>query len=253
MEWLNDMFVEMDWRQFIPSLVATIIGIFGPFWIQRRIEKSNKKKDALSKVDQLKIELKSMLKTIGSLEDDKRYIDPIKTPIWTGLQNTNESSLLSVLRKKPKTDKDKKQAVLSQDNTETKQIEAEDGGNAQTDNWYKAVYSLYGRIEEYNKWWNLYSTQRAAGRTPTELHAEKECIAGLKEKLCAEQLPNDEAQANEENEQAVSQELQVNKDGIPFLLNLLDEVIAVNTPFMQRLANGLRKVFRVKTNKKKSK
>lgn len=245
MDWLREMIFEMDWKQFIPSLVATVIGIFGPFWIQSRIEKSKRRKDALVKVKQLKSELKSMLKTIKSLEDNMRYIDPIKTPIWTGLQNTNESSLLSVLHKKPKELKIKKNnsgmvllEVEENANTKIKQTGSTDESDSQANTWYNIVYSLYGRIEEYNKWWNLYSTQRAAGRKLDDLHAEKSCIAELKEKLCSETLI-------EENV------VKENKDGIPFLLNLLDVVIAVNTPIMHRFFDKVRKIFRKNRQKDK--
>ncbi len=280
MDWIKEMIFEMDWKQFIPSLVATIIGIFGPFWIQSRIEKSKQKKDALEKVKQLKSELRTMLNTIKDLKDDEeRYIDPVKTPVWTGMQNTNESSLLSVLRKKPKADKKNKkrnnseeslsdnetsqkdkvivaelmvvasdnvvtepnEKLLVQANLDTIQSDIAYKDEVQSDNWYKAVYSLYGQIEEYNKWWNLYSTQRAAGRETKVLHNEKACIAKVKEKLCSYKLKNEE-----EIEE-------INKDGIPYLLQLLDDVIAVNTPTMRQFLNWLRKIFKSKTNKQKSK
>lgn len=256
MEWLHEMIFEMDWKQFIPSLVATIIGIFGPFWIQRRIEKTKQKTDALDRVEQLKSELDGVLKTIEDLNDEEeRYIDPVKTPVWTGLQNTNESSLLSVLRKKPKNKKkNKKKSSLEEvkDNSSVEQGEAESTQNTdavqqnivtdvvfdQNENWYNTVYALYGRIEEYNKWWNLYSTQRAAGREAKFLHNEKVCISNVKEKLCSKTLQKD---GNEIT----------NKDGIPYLLALLDVVIAVNTPLIRRFGNALRRIFRAKTNKQK--
>ena len=252
MQWLREMFCEMDWKQFIPSLIATIIGIFGPFWIQSRIEKSKQRKDALDKVEQLKNELEGVLTTIKELEDDeKRYIDPVKTPIWTGLQNTNESTLLSVLRKKPKAKKksylettqsnsadEYNKVVLQQSNAEVQQPNVADNNVDPNDNWYKAVYALYGRIEEYNKWWNLYSTQRAAGREVKALHNEKKCIAEVKEKLCSKMLTKE---GRDEK----------NKDGIPYLLELLDVVITVNTSLMRRVWNKLLSIFSIKTNRRK--
>lgn len=261
MEWLHEMIFEMDWKQFIPSLIATVVGIFGPFWIQRRIEKTKQKTDALDRVEQLKGELNGVLKTIQNLNDEEeRYIDPVKTPVWTGLQNTNESSLLSVLRKKPKSKKVKKNkkkssleeeggsnslekqndVTLIQDADVAQQAIMDDFVFDQNENWYNAVYALYGRIEEYNKWWNLYSTQRAAGREARALHNEKECISNVKEKLCSRTLQKDG--------KAIT-----NKAGIPYLLALLDVVIAVNTPLIRRLWNAIRGIFKTKTNKQTSK
>lgn len=244
MEWLHEMIFEMDWKQFIPSLIATIIGIFGPFWIQRRIEKSKQRTDALDRVEQLKSELGGVLKTIEDLNDEEeRYIDPVKTPVWTGLQNTNESSLLSVLRKKPKNKKSDKKKCSHEEvetNSSGEQNIVTDVVFDQNENWYNTVYALYGRIEEYNKWWNLYSTQRAAGREARALHNEKVCISNVKEKLCSKTLQKDGKEIT-------------NKDGIPYLLALLDVVIVVNTPIIRRFWNALRGIFRSKTNKQKSK
>lgn len=254
MDWLKDMFLYMDWKQFIPSLIATIIGIFGPFWFQRRIEKSKQKTDALERVEQLKSELSGILKTIEDLNDkEERYIDPVKTPVWTGLQNTNESSLLSVLRKKPKTKKNKTKGeaksnlsieqngtIMTENTDVVKQTIVTDFTFEQNENWYSAVYALYGRIEEYNKWWNLYSTQRAAGREAKALHNEKDCISKVKEKLCSKTIMKDDKE-------------ELNKDGIPYLLDLLSVVVAVNTPIGHRIRNALRRIFKMKNNKQASK
>ena len=148
-----DMFCDMDWRQFIPSLIATIVGIFGPFWIQSRLEKANKKKSALSLLEQIRDELNETFNTINGLEDNKRYIEPVKTPVWDGVKNTNEISLLTAIKS--------------------------------SEVWYKKIFSIYGGIDEFNKWWNLYSEQRTAGKTLKDLEPEKRCIAELKDRLCA--------------------------------------------------------------------
>lgn len=204
MEWLHEMFIEMDWRQFIPSLIATIIGIFGPFWIQSMIEKWNKKKAALKMISQIKGELKDIVGDIKQLGDNKRYIDPIKTPIWTGIQNTNEGSLLTILRKKAKSGNKQKRG---QQEVANQNVTADVSNRAKTD-WYKAVYSTYGLIDELNKWWNLYSEQRTAGRAPEDLQTVKNCINDLENTLCST--------AEEE------------KESIQYVLHLLDDVLAEN-------------------------
>ncbi len=206
MEWLKDMFIEMDWRQFIPSLVATIIGIFGPFWIQSMIEKVNKKKAALKMICQIKRELKDIAKEIKKLEDNKRYIDPIKTPIWTGIQNTNEISLLTILRKKKKKANKQKSEQLES----VTQNDIVDENNKPQSDWYKAVYSIYGLIDEFNKWCNLYSEQRTAGRPQNDpdIKTVKNCINDLENTLCS--LSDDEYES------------------IQYVLNLLDNVLTEN-------------------------
>lgn len=197
------MFCKMDWKQFIPSLIATIIGIFGPFWIQSRVEKSNKKKAALKMISQIISELKDIAVEIKKLEDNKRYLDPIKTPIWTGIQNTNECSLLTILQKKPKKVKRSKNA---QKEAKAQNVTTDEANK--NNDWYKAIYSIYGLVDEFNKWWNLYSEQRTAGRKPEELRTVKNCIKDLADTLCSTSKDN--------------------KESILYITNLLDGVMLAN-------------------------
>jgi len=268
MEWLHEMIFEMDWKQFIPSLIATVIGIFGPFWIQSRIEKSKQKRDALDKVKQIKSELEDILTTIRSLNvNERRYIDPIKTPVWTGVQNTSELSLLYILRKKPRIEKMKETLQSFAPNDEkwvqknmaiiknsTKQNEEEisertddaieaTNGLIQLESWYKAVCTLYGLIDEYNKWWNLYSTQRATGLVPEKLEPERTSIVALAIKLCINWDISENGESTD----------QINKEGIPFLLELLNEIIAVNTSILRKMLNNVHKFLKRMTKKQKSK
>ena len=167
MEWIKnafaDMICNMDWKQFIPSLIATFVGIFLPFFIQARIEKRKRQNAAKEMIEQIKTELKDTVKDIGRLEDDRRYIDPIKTPVWTGIQNTNEISLLAILRKKTK--KAEKLKTLS--------------GN-------KSEQEGTPNVDWYNKWRNLYTEQRTAGRAKEELKSVKNSINDLKDILCSQ-------------------------------------------------------------------
>lgn len=191
MKMLYEMLYEMDWRQFIPSLIATIIGIFGPFWIQKRIEKSRQKKDAIERVKQLKSELEKIMSVLNhEINEECRYIDPIKTPVWTGLLNTNESVLFLMLNdNKDKIDKN--------------------------GNWYDSVYTIYEYIDEYNKWWNLYSSKRASGITSSALDGEMNTIKGIKAGLIGkktiESIPS-----------------------IPNIIDLLDNVIKCNSKKHQK-------------------
>lgn len=192
------MFQNMDWGQFIPSLIATFIGIFGPFWVQSKIEKYRKNVDALNKVMQIKNELIRIREDLKSLNDNQRYIDPIKTPIWIGIQNSNELSLLSTLRNSH--NKQKKKHVANK----------EDAVN----DWYYAIFSVYGQIEELNKWWNLYTSLRAEGK---DLKKEKECIEQIQNNLSDEKNNSGDVES------------------IPQLIKLLDNIININATREKRI------------------
>lgn len=211
-----DMFVNMDWKQFVPSLLATIVGIFLPFFIQARIEKSKKKKSALDMIEQIKKELKRIVSDMEGLKENRRYIDPIKTPVWTGFNNTNEIALLSLLQTKKKSGKHNNSISSNSDvitnnasggageSEGTVVLAVGDTSIVEENEWYTALYSIYGLIDEFNKWWNLYSEQRTAGRTIEQLKDIKESIYSLKEKLCSKS-------SNE-------------KESIQYVLNILEKI-----------------------------
>lgn len=149
-DWFNDMTIGMDWHQFIPSLVATFVGIFVPFWIQGRHEKRQRRKDAIYKIKLIIKELKNALMQIQTREEKANqegavYIDPLQTPIGDELLNTSERVLLDELQKylRNKYKRQSKQA----------------GYEFVTANWYKMIFEVYANIATYNKLWEKYAEQ----------------------------------------------------------------------------------------------
>jgi len=143
---IDDLFVEMDWRQFIPSLVATFVGIFVPFLIQRHVDKTNRIKDALQHLCIIKKELQSIkvqIKKITSEKFEGLHLAPIKTPMWDGLRNANGLILISELHnyllKKEKRGEQQAEKIIAKKD------------------WYARIFSVYSGIDEYNRWWVLYS------------------------------------------------------------------------------------------------
>ncbi|MBD5585696.1 MAG: hypothetical protein HDQ88_11490 [Clostridia bacterium] len=143
---IDDLFVGMDLGQFIPSLVATIVGIFVPFLIQRRVDKNHRINDALQHLCVIRDELLSVKDQIAEIARenfDGLHLAPIKTPIWDGLRNSNGLILISELH--------------------NELLKKEKGKKAQAENtiakkdWYERIFSVYSGIDEYNRWWNLYS------------------------------------------------------------------------------------------------
>ena len=136
-----DLFVKMDWTEFIPNLIATFVGIFMPFFIQVRVEKSQKHDEAIHRIENIKTELTDIANIMIKLNYNQIHIDPIKTPIWDGLVNTNELLLIANAPEKKKY---------------RKGIQCKNEATHEVD-WYTLIYKIYGMIDEYNKWWNLYT------------------------------------------------------------------------------------------------
>lgn len=150
-----------DWSQFLAGFVATIIGIFGPFYLQSRIEKSNKKNRALHYLYDIKSELLSIKEQLLAVQKTDIYISPIKTPMWDSLINTNEIELLSLLKSKT---------------TEPTMPKLT-----------KQIFQIYDLIKEYNSWWNMYSQGAVVGsRSQAELGSIEVFIDELKQKLLCE-------------------------------------------------------------------
>lgn len=116
------------------DVLVTIIG----FWLALKgndyQEKRKEINSAKQCINDLKEELKNIDLLIKSLDnfDEGCYIDPLKTPVWTGLKNTNKLQLLAKLRQDQI---NKKEEVL----------------------WYNLLFEVYERIEEFNKWCNLFT------------------------------------------------------------------------------------------------
>lgn len=141
-ECLKDFTVRMDWKQFVPSLIATFVGIFVPFWVQSGREKKQHRKDALLKVEQIITELNKVKEDILSISPTSLNINPLKTPIGDSLLNSNEMQLLADLQRYylKKSEKRGNKTGIREDI-----------------DWYKLIFEVYSVLSEYNHWWNLYT------------------------------------------------------------------------------------------------
>ena len=149
-EWLKDMTIGMDWHQFIPSLIATFVGIFMPFRLQRRHDKKQRRKDAERLIKQIVEELETLRKDMQEREQKATeknaslFIDPLLTPIGDSLLNSNGMSILTdlqnYLNKKYKRSIKQNKLIA---NTE----------------WVKTISEVYARISNYNILQNKYAEQ----------------------------------------------------------------------------------------------
>ena len=146
----KEMFCEMDWKQFIPSLLATFVGIFVPFYIQGRQSKFHRRNDAIRRVNQIIEELSDLKNKILSREDEALnkgtvFINPLRLPIGDGLLKTNEMYLLSDLQKYIYRKFKRKR------NRESNFLMSSD--------WYKMIFEIYSDISTYNILWNKCAEQ----------------------------------------------------------------------------------------------
>lgn len=147
-----------DWSQFLACFVATIIGIFGPFYLQSLIEKRNKKRRAIQHLHDIKKELMSINEQLLAVQMSDIFINPVKTPLWDSLINTNETQVFSLLNSKI--------------------------AGSTISNFTKQIFQIYDLISEYNSWWNMYSQGAVVGsRSKEELKSIKVFIDQLKKKL----------------------------------------------------------------------
>lgn len=94
-----------NWDQFIPSIIATILGVFLPFWLQSRWEKHKEKKEKY-KLEQQKRqecgellsrisdELQTIINKLKSIQDNTTEQNPLKTMAWEEALNTGLVVLL---------------------------------------------------------------------------------------------------------------------------------------------------------------
>ena len=140
-DWLKEMTVGMKWDQFIPSLIATFVGIFVPFWIQSRLQKRQKRKEAIDKIRQIYEELESLKdKIIENLS-----IIRLETPIGDGLKNADEMALLADLQRYIR---GKYKRKIGQKNY-----------SFVSEDWYKMIFDVYAQVSNYNKLQEKYAEQ----------------------------------------------------------------------------------------------
>lgn len=170
---------QIDWSQFIPSVIATLIGFFLAIVFQQFIYEKVKdniknNKSAKSSIEKIIDELNTIISTLEEIDEKKLYIDPIKTPVWTACLNTNEIVLLSDFLDKKNL---KKEIPLCNN----KEIDI-----------CKRLFVVYGTIDEYNKWWNLASEQKI-NENENCYDSLLKLLDNIKKKLCDETFNEDSA------------------------------------------------------------
>lgn len=154
LEWLKTMFTEMfsgmDWKQFIPSLIATFAGIFVPFWLQSRLEKQQKRHDAVRIIGQLSDELRKVKTQMQdrekrAQEKNEIFVDALQTPIGNSLIESNEKQLLLDLQKylinKSKQKRNREKYAFA------------------NEEWYTKIFEIYADITTYNTLWGECAKQ----------------------------------------------------------------------------------------------
>lgn len=123
MEWLPDLGLDL----FVTT-IGFLLALFG----EAAYGKIKELEDARQCINDIKKELIDIKEVIQKVNPEKNiYIDPIKTPIWDGITNTNKIQLL---------------VKLQQYNKKKKNDEGI---------WYKNIFLVYNQIKEFNKWCNL--------------------------------------------------------------------------------------------------
>lgn len=111
--------MNIDWSDFVPSIIATLIG-FGLAIVGERIYDGSKEKVARKKlISFFTIEVESIMNYISSEKFDQMMINPIKMPTWKSAISSNNISL-----------------ILSE-------------------SWWQDLFSCYSELEDYNEWHNI--------------------------------------------------------------------------------------------------
>ena len=237
MDWVKqcfgDMFINMDWKQFIPSLIATFVGIFVPFFIQARVEKTHKLSEAVQRIEKIIAELSGIADKIIKLNYEQIHLYPIKTPVWDGLLNTNEMLLISNMQNKKKRKKNKNNVEENQEH-----------------DWYNMIYKIYGIIDEYNKWWNLYTEKLFLHDKDVVLEPILTQLKKLKMILCFNSFSDRNMRLAALNEINCQEADFKEEESIGYLLKVLNEKFFSKKA---RLIARIKNKFKSKKNKKKAK
>lgn len=109
-------FLSVDWTQFIPEMIATLVG-FGLALLGSKIYDNYKDKGERKRlVSSLVRELLIIDKTIDNLDLSLTWIKPIKYPVWDSAINANKIALI--------------------DDTD----------------WFRELCDLYDDVQDYNEW-----------------------------------------------------------------------------------------------------
>lgn len=83
-----------SWDQFIPSVIATVLGVFLPFLVQSLIEKGKKKGESKELLRRIYDELKNVIDKLKQIKDNTLEQNPLKTLAWDEALNTGLISML---------------------------------------------------------------------------------------------------------------------------------------------------------------
>lgn len=188
LDWLkkifwDDLLLGMDSSQFFFSLIATFIGVFLPFFIQRRRDASSRIEEAICSLKNIETELLSIKDEIGRIRSNgfkEVHLSPIQTPIWDGLLNSNGTMLLSELRK-----------YIQDFIKKNKKADSIKWGQK---DWYERVFRVYNSVGEYNRWWTLYTESIYNGRSKQEVEKLELGINKLNDELIGDITAGDDSQ-----------------------------------------------------------
>ena len=82
------------WDQFIPSVIATVLGVFLPFFIQSLIEKGKRKSESRDLLRRIYDELDGVINKLNNFQDNTLEQNPLKTMAWDEALNTGLISML---------------------------------------------------------------------------------------------------------------------------------------------------------------
>ena len=182
----------VDWSQFGPSVLATVIGFCLAIVFQQFVYELLKNKilnniKAKNIVIDIKKELERIAEVLHSLNNGIIYVDPIKIPVWEGILNTNEFELLLRFKKA------KFLKRVTDDKDLIKKYGKENLKNLNF-NLYDIIFSVYGIVQEYNKWWYIYSENYAEALASNgdkdKLEPIKDCINKIRDIMLKPTLDN---------------------------------------------------------------
>lgn len=180
-----------DWSQFVPSIIATVIGFLLAILFQQVIYEIIKSKflnrrRAEELIKDIKKELDKIYFELSKLDRNSAYVNPLKTPVWDGILNTNELALLERYKRAKVSKKhlkklnkisgfrDKNEAFISAI-PEKSRI-----------NLYDRIVTVYSVISDYNEWNRIITYEWAMAGAADKTGLIKGSLTTVDEKLTAQ-------------------------------------------------------------------
>lgn len=91
---LSSFFVEPEWNQFWPSMIATFVGFVLALLGQFAWERWKEKHDAKGLISRIKSELGDVITVLTAVTDTSLEAHPLKTLVWDEAINAGQVSLL---------------------------------------------------------------------------------------------------------------------------------------------------------------